>query len=166
MKLNYLSKLILLVSFGACLTVTNGRSAENGVDAFEILRASYRTDRQAFVAEALQLTESESAAFWPIYRTYRADIDKLGDGLLKLVLEYSDVYPNVPEERARQMLKEYGALDEGLAHKRAWYYKRAGKALPAVKVLRWAQVENRLDIALRLQLAGNIPLVPVSQTKP
>jgi len=159
-------KMIFLVTWSVLLVVAPVRAAENTVDAIELVRASYRTDRQAVVAEALQLTESESAGFWPLYQAYRADMDKLGDGLVKLVLEYSDAYPNVPEERARQMLKEYSAIEEKLGSKRAWYYKRAAKVLPATKTLRWAQVENRMDLALRLQLAGNIPLMPVPPTKP
>jgi hypothetical protein len=72
----------------------------------------------------------------------------------------------VPEDRARQLLKDYTALEENLASKRAWYLKRATKSLPAAKVLRWAQLENRMDLALRLQLAGIVPLVPADSAKP
>ena len=141
-------------------------AAENLTDAIEVVRATYKADRQVFLAETLQLTESESAAFWPLYRSYRAEMDKLGDGLVKLVLEYADVYPDVPEERAQAMLKEYSALEQKLASTRAWYLKRAGKVLPATKALRWAQLENRMDLVLRLQMADAVPLVPVPQSKP
>jgi hypothetical protein len=157
---------ILLAALTALLIPARGHAADNMIDAIEVVRATYRSDRQTFLAETLQLTESESAAFWPLYRSYRADIDKLGDGLVKLVLEYADVYPNVPEDRARQMLKDYTALEEKLVNKRAWYLKRAAKALPVAKVLRWAQLENRMDLGLRLQLAGSVPLVPVIPSKP
>jgi hypothetical protein len=150
----------LIAVVAALVMSASAGAAENLTDAIEIVRATYRADRQAFLAETLQLTESESTAFWPLYRSYRADLDKLGDGLVKLVLEYADVYPNVPEKRAQAMLKEYSALEQKLASKRAWYLKRAGKILPAAKALRWAQLESRMDLGLRLQLAGVIPLVP------
>ena len=81
------------------------------------------------------------------------------------MLEYADQYPNVPESCARRMLKEYTTLEKKLVDKRAWYLKRAGKTLPANKVLRWAQLENRMDLGLRLQLAGKIPLVPGQSDK-
>ena len=51
-------------------------------------------------------------------------------------------------------------IEEKIVAKRAWYLKRAHKILPAGKVLRWAQLENRMDLGLRLQLASVIPLVP------
>jgi hypothetical protein len=63
------------------------------------------------------------------------------------------------------LLKDYTELEEKLASKRAWYLKRAAKSLPAAKVLRWAQLENRMDLGLRLQLAGTIPLVPAQPSK-
>jgi hypothetical protein len=156
----------LLALLTALLISASAGAAENLTDTIEIVRATYKADRQTVLAEAMHLTESESTAFWPLYRSYRADMDKFGDGLLKLVLEYADVYPNVPEKRAAEMLKEYSALEENLASKRAWYFKRAGKLLPATKVLRWAQLENRMDLVLRLQIAGAVPLVPATQSKP
>lgn len=142
------------------------QNATNFTDAMEVVRTAYQADRQVFVAENLPLTEKESAAFWPLYRQYRADMEKLGDGLMKLVLEYADVFPDVPEDRARQLLKDYSALEEKLADTRKSYLKKAGKVLPAAKVLRWAQLENRMDLGLRLQMAGAIPLVPAAQPKP
>jgi hypothetical protein len=141
-------------------------TAQTVTDEIEVLRSVLKTDRKVVIAEAMQLTEAEGKVFWPLYRDYRAEMDKLGDGIVKLVLEYADVYPNVPEKRAQEMLKEYPALEEKLASQRAWYLKRAGKVLPATKVLRWAQLENRMDLVLRLQLAGAVPLVPAAQSKP
>jgi hypothetical protein len=135
--------------------------ADNINDVIKDARGVYTTDRLAFVAEAMQLTESESTAFWPLYRQSRAEQEPLGDDLVKLVLEYADLYPNVPEDRARQLLKDYTALEKKLASQRAWYLKKFAKILPASKALRFAQLENRLDLGLRLQLASAIPLVPI-----
>ena len=163
MKFNPIIKANLVVFVAALVMSVSAGAAENLTDAIEIVRSTYQADRQAFLAETLQLTESESTAFWPLYRSYRAEMDKLGDGLVKLVLEYADVYPNVPEKRAQAMLKEYLALEQKLASKRAWYLKRAGRLLPTAKVLRWAQLENRMDLGLRLQLASVVPLVPVGE---
>jgi hypothetical protein len=166
MKSNPVMKTNLLALLTAVVISASAGAAENSTDALELVRAAYQADRQAFLAETLQLTESESAAFWPLYRSYRADMDKIGDGLVKLVLEYADVYPDVPEKRAQAMLKEYSALEQKLASKRAWYLKRAGKLLSAAKALRWAQLENRMDLVLRLQMADAVPLVPAAQSKP
>jgi hypothetical protein len=130
-------------------------------DTINLARSTLQADRQAVITEALQLTDTESKAFWPLYQEYRAEMDKVGDGLLNLVREYAASYPNVPDDRAKQMLKEFNDLEKKLVNARTSYLKKFAKVLPAPKNLRFAQVETRLDLALRLQLAAEIPLVPI-----
>jgi hypothetical protein len=166
MKFIPTSRNALVAAVAALLIQAPVGAAEKITDATELVRAMYQTDRQTLLADELRLTEHESAAFWPLYRSYRADMDKLGDSLVKLVLEYADVYPNVPEERAEKMLKDYADLEEKIVDTRKRYIKRAAKELPATKALRWAQLENRMDILLRLQLASAVPLVPNTQLTP
>ena len=108
----------------------------------------------------MKLTEQESSTFWPTYRDYRAGMDKVGDGRMELVLEYADLYPDVPEDRAKAMLKKYTALEAKAVDVRNKYLKKLNKVLPASKVLRFAQLENRLDLAVRVQIAATIPLMP------
>lgn len=139
-------------------TVTRAQSDD---DAIEAARHTIKIERQAAVADALQLTDQESESFWPLYHRYRAEMDKEGDGVRQLVLEYARLHPDVPEERAQAMLKELLALEKQQAATRAEYLRKAGKILPATKALRLAQVETRLDLVVRMKLAANIPLVPV-----
>lgn len=154
--------LVVALGFGAIPAT----ATENVHDAIELVRTLQQSNRRDTVTASMQFTAEEAAAFWPFYEAYRTDMDKLGDQLVKLILEYGDHYPDLPEERASVLLKECLSLEEKLVRKRAWYLKRAKKFLPASKILRWAQVENRLDLVLRLQLAGSIPLAPTAESKP
>jgi hypothetical protein len=138
-------------------------------DAIETARGDIRADRTAAVAEEMQLTDRESQAFWPIYRKYREETDKVTDRLVGLVLEYAELYPDVPEDRAGDMLKEYFKIEGQLLAVKKKYAKKIGKVLPQSKTLRFAQVENRLDTAIRVALGARIPLVPLrgsSYTRP
>ena len=166
MKQLFRSLFALLALLTAALLPVQSRAQDPIVDAIEVVRSVYQADRQAFVMDALQLNADETAAFMPLYEAYRRDIDNLGDDLVKLVLEYADYYPDVPADRAQRLLKQYTAIEKKLAGKRAWYFKRAGKLLPPAKALRWAQVENRMDLGLRLQLAGALPVVPTGKANP
>ncbi len=125
------------------------------------VRKDYAVERRDLMAEALQLTAKERTAFLPVYERYWVEREKLGDELVKLVLEYSDAYPNVSEAQAAQMLKDYTALESKLADLRTAQFKNAAKTLPASKALRYAQLENRMDLVLRRQLASAIPLLPI-----
>jgi hypothetical protein len=155
----------LLLSAAMLAVAVSPAPGQNALDELEVIRSAHKTDRKPAVAEAMQLTEEESVAFWPLYREYRAAMDKIGDGLVKLVLEYADAYPDVPEERAKRLLKDYTALEEDFTDRRTSYLKKFGRILPAAKALRFAQIENRLDLAVRLQLAGAVPLAPAKKAK-
>jgi hypothetical protein len=167
MKTHRICKLLVAALLSTFFIVSaRAQAPENVIATIQLVRSAYNTEREAILADTLQLTESESEAFWPIYESYRVEAEKIGDGLVKLVLEYADLYADVPEDRAREMLKTMLALERKMVDNRASFLKRAGKKLPAVKVLRLAQLEQRLDLALRLQLAGAVPLVPEPSTQP
>lgn len=135
--------------------------AQTDEEVIAAYQKAIKIDRRAVVAKNLQLTEAESQAFWPLYVQYRAEMDKVADGLGKLVLEYARVYPDVPEGRARGMLADLTALDEKRVATRVEFLKQFGKVLPASKNVRFTQLENRLDSAIQLKLASQIPLMPI-----
>jgi hypothetical protein len=162
MNTTFFTRTALLLGVAASLLALPAQdtAAQTATDEIEAIRDLLKADRKVVIAEAMQLTEAESAAFWPLYREYRAGMDKLGDGLVKLLLEYADAYPNLPENRAAKLLKDYLALEKDLVNVRAKRLKKIAKVLPASKVLRFAQLENRFDLVLRLQMASAVPLVP------
>jgi len=157
----------------ACTTLTCGMlaaslfrvSAQTDQDLIEVARGVIKADRQTIVASTMKLTEAESKAFWPLYHEYRFEMDKVSDKLMKLVLAYAKDYPDVPEDRAKQWLKDYMDLQQEQVNKRTAYLKKFSKVLPADKTLRFAQVETRLDLLAHLQLAANVPLVPANGDK-
>src|ERR1051326_5500491 len=106
-------------------------AAQNVRDDIEVVRGALRADRKVVIAEGMQLNDAQSAGFWPVYREYRAAMDKLNDGRIELVLEYADLFPDVPEDRAKNMLKKLSALEERATDIRNKYLKKLGKILPA-----------------------------------
>jgi hypothetical protein len=159
MKLNQRTFLILLTA-GIAMAVWKGNT-QTIDDQIKVARSVLKADRKATVAETMQFTQEEGKVFWPLYEQYRAEIDKQGDALLKLVKEYGQLYPNVPDDRAKAMLRELGDLEKNRVATRSSYLKKIEKVISPAKTLRFAQVESRLDLALRVQIAANVPLVPI-----
>lgn len=161
-----LSKSIRTIAV-ALLTATSlaSRAAEvpvqDAADALEAVRSVIKADRQAVVAEAMQFTQAEGEAFWPAYHRHRSEMDGVGDRIKGLILEYGQLYPDVPDDRAKRMLKDLVDLEKKQTATRASFLNKLVKILPPAKALRFAQVESRLDLAVRAQLAAHIPLVPI-----
>jgi hypothetical protein len=113
-------------------------SAQSDQDLIEVARSVVTADRKAVVVAALELTDTEDKAFWPLYREYRSAMDKIADDRMELVLKYAKLYPNIPEEEAKEMLKAYTGLEQRHVDKRTAYLKKFSSVLPAAKALRFA----------------------------
>ena len=101
---------VAAISFGLLLAGTGVGQAQLPRDSIEVLRSELRTDRKVLVAEQMKFTDQESQAFWPIYGSYRSEVDRVNDRLVELMLEYADLYPDVPDQRASEMLKQLGKI--------------------------------------------------------
>jgi len=167
MKINAIPtrSLCFLSLCGILLAPLQRASAQSNQDLIEVARSVVTADRKAVVVAELGLTDAEAKDFWPLYHEYRSAMDKITDDRLKLVLKYAQLYPNVPEAEAKEMLNTYTSTEQRHVEKRAAYLKKFGKVLPAAKALRFAQVETRLDLVIQLNLAATIPLTPLAEAK-
>lgn len=124
-----------------------------------LTRADIQAERQALVAENLPLTEDQAKAFWPVYRTYREELAKLGDRFVALIEDYAKNYETMTDPQASTMIKEFLKIQkEEVTIKTAWVPKFE-KILPAKAVARFFQIENKLDLIVRTEVAAEIPLV-------
>jgi len=111
------------------------------------------------VAANLSLTETEGAAFWPLYREYRGEMAKVGDRLQKLIQDYAKTYESATAEQAKAMVDEMMSIQRAELKVKESYLPRFRKVIPELKVARLLQIENKIDILIRLELADAIPLI-------
>jgi hypothetical protein len=127
-------------------------------------RADLQADRQVTVADNLALTDEQAKAFWPIYREYRGEMQKLGDRMVDLFLDYARNAESLSDAQAATLLDDYIAIQrEEVKIKSAWVPKFR-KVLPPKLVTRFYQIENKIDAILRYEAIDRIPLV-VSEPK-
>ena len=124
-----------------------------------LTRQVIQTERQALVTAAMELTEQEGAAFWPLYREYREAMAKVGDRGQALIVDYAAKYATLTDADAQVMLDEMLAIDQDALKVRKDYVKKFGKILPAKRVARFFQLENKMDAVIKADLAEQIPLV-------
>ena len=128
-------------------------------DAIELNRAAIQAKRQQIVTNAIDLTDSESQAFWPLYRDWRAAMAGLGDRKAEIAQRIAEDYDDLSEQESKQMVDEWLRLEgEELKLKKS-YLKRFRKILPEKKAARFFQLENKLDAIVYYDLAQQLPLV-------
>jgi hypothetical protein len=123
-------------------------------------RSFIQAERQDVVAKTLGLTDAESAGFWPVYGEYRAAMVKVGDHYLEIVKSYAATWESLSDEKAVSLLNEHLAAQQEEWKVRKSFLPKFLKVLPARKVARFYQIENKADALLRVDVTEQVPLVP------
>ena len=110
------------------------------------------------IADNIELTPDEDEEFWPLYRQYRADVAKLNDRFVKLITDYADNYESIDDATASKLLKESFSIEADRVKVSKKYAKKFSRFLPGVKVVRFVQIESRLDAILEMKVKNTIPL--------
>ncbi len=155
--------LFLGVTAPAVLAQQTGQPAAEATKAealeeIQLTRLAINTERQALVTQAMDLTPSEMETFWPLYREYRLEAIKLGDKIVALVTEYAENYDGLTDPVADKLVTEFVKIEKARAGLKAKYLPKFKKILPARKVARFYQIENKLDVVILNELAEGIPL--------
>jgi hypothetical protein len=124
----------------------------------QLTRTAIQAERQAIVTQAMDLTPEEMEAFWPLYREYRLEAAKIGDRIVALVLRYAANYDNLTDATADKLLTDFVRVEQARANLKAKFLPQFKKVLPAKKVVRFYQVENKLDVLILSEMAETIPL--------
>jgi hypothetical protein len=144
------------------LLVLAGSSAapQSPADVLQLNRQKIDTQRRVIVGGTMVLSDEEARAFWPLFEQYQQERQKLDTRADRLVADYVTAYSTLTDPRAATLLNEMlGIDDEYLKLRRRWI-ERVGKVLPPRKVVRYFQLENKLDAVVRAEMAQQIPLAP------
>lgn len=129
------------------------------MEEIHLTRVAIQAGRQAIVTEAMDLTPAEMETFWPLYREYRVEAAKIGDRVVALIQRYAENYDNLTDDAASKLLNEFVKIEQARANLKAKFLPKFKKVLPATKVVRFYQLENKMDIAVLNEMAEQIPLV-------
>ncbi len=129
-------------------------------DDMQILRDKVKADKKLVVALNMELTEAEAKAFWPVYEDYQKDLEKLNQRTATLIRNYADEYTanSLTDEKANKLVDEMIAIEKAEADLKKSYVPKLGKALPMKKVARYLQIENKIRVLIKVELADAIPL--------
>ena len=159
MKVSRTTIIVSVLTVILALTAIPAISQDKPTDTMQIVREKARADKKLFVAVNLQLTDSEAEAFWPIYDSYQKELDNLTNRFIKLIEDYARNYETMSDEVAMKLLDEYLAIEGEHQRLRQSYLPKFREALPEKKVMRYYQLENKIDAVVDYELAANIPLV-------
>ena len=112
------------------------------------------------IREEMMLTDAESKEFWPLYERYSAEKRVINEPYFAGLIEYVDRYYNgdLEDEHAERLMNTYFEVNQGVLRKRHEYVKKFGKVMSSIKVMRFFQLENKVQAEVNAALAVTIPL--------
>lgn len=145
-----------LAAFGA--TVPSIAQTTNAKDDVELLISQIQADKRAIVLRTLDLSDAQVAAFTPIYDAYQAEMKALMERGSAVLDKFAANFGSMTDEAAKEILKEALKIRDDRNATMRKYAKKLERELPAVKVLQWVQIENKLNTLLDVEAAAVIPI--------
>ena len=127
----------------------------------QILVEKLKADKKLLVAETVGLTDAEGKAFWPIYDACQAELGGINTRLKNLITAYAKDFNagTMTDPKAAAMLTEMFAIDEALLTSKKSCAAKLNGVIPATKIARYVQVENKIRAQINYELAASIPFV-------
>ena len=153
-----------LVVVGLVVAVASpvfAQAAKPSTTNMDILKDKLKADRKLLVAETVGLTDQEGTRFWPIYDAYQADLQAINGRLKSAIEGYAKDYSanTMTDAVASALTTEVIAIEEALVTLKKTCVAKLNGVIPATKIARFVQVENKIRAEINYELAGGIPFV-------
>ena len=124
-----------------------------------LLRQNLQAESKKIITKNMQLTDSEAAAFWPLYDQYAAEVRKVNDTRFGLIKQYAKVYKTMTPEEADSMVNLLAQADQTIISLRMQYLPKFEQVLPGTKAALFMQLDRRLDSLFNVQIASQLPAI-------
>jgi len=124
---------------------------------FELMRSDIRTKKGAMIADRMKFTDQEAAAFWPVYRQYETDLAAINDKKVSIMKDYVSRHQSLSDAQAKQLAEDVFDVDQRTLDLRQKCFGALERSLPAKTIVRWLQLERRLQLLIDAQIAKNLP---------
>jgi hypothetical protein len=117
-----------------------------------------KSDHKALAMEALEITPEQMKALSPVFDAYLAEVNAVDAKLVDLIKRFNSSYKSLDNATADQMINEIFDIHQEQLDIKKHYNRQFHAILPAHKVLRLWQIENKLGTTIAAQLVKDIPL--------
>ena len=154
---------VFVVAFGFTMFgfVVPVWTQDKPADNMQILRDKVKADKKVLVALNMGLTESQANDFWPIYSQYQKELGQINRRIRSLLESYAGDYNNrsLTNAKAQKLIDEFVSIEKAEADLKASFAPKLNKVLPAIKVARYLQIENKIRAIINFDIAAQVPLI-------
>ncbi len=123
----------------------------------EVFRAEMQADRTTIITQAMNFSDKDAAAFWPIYRKYEYQRSLLDDRRAAVIKDYAQKYSALSDGDAKAMAERMFDCESRLAELKKTYFKKFNTVLPALTVTKFFQLDHRIDLLVEMKVEASLP---------
>ena len=125
----------------------------------DLLRSDIKLQKKFIVTQTMNLSEEDGSVFWPIYKEYEIELDKLGDKRLANIKDFADNYHRMTDLKADEIINQaFNYQEERLELKRNVYNQIKEKMDPSTAA-KFIQLEHQIQLIIDLKINAELPLI-------
>ena len=150
---------LILMTFLSILSVLLIAASLPAETFYEVNMEKFLTEKRKIVKDAMQLTDSESAVFWPLYDEFEKIIVESINKDSVLIKEYMREHENLSDKKAKAMINELLELQAEHVKNKRVFIKKFSKKLAPKKVLQYFVLEEIIEAGYLSMIAQELPLI-------
>jgi len=124
----------------------------------ELYMVNKAIEKKAIVLSNMQLKQESKEAFGKLYDEYQKQLMIQRRDEVELIEAYADNYKTLTDENANLIIQDWQQIEtQELALKKE-YMLKFSRVLSSADVIRYFQIENRLQLLKEVQVSSLIPL--------
>ncbi len=125
----------------------------------ELLRSDIKFQKKFIVSQTMNFSEEDGSVFWPIYKEYEIELDKLGDKRLANIKDFAENYKKMTDQKADEIIEQaFNYQEERLELKRKIYNQIKDKMNPSTAA-KFIQLEHQIQLIIDLKINAELPLI-------
>jgi len=124
----------------------------------ELALISKAAQKKALVLINMNLKDEVKENFGKLYDEYQLKLMKQRIGELTLISNYAKDHKNMTNENSDKLIAEWMTVEEAELALKKEYMAKFKKVMPSSDVIRYFQIENRIQLANETNRAKAIPL--------
>ena len=132
-------------------------------ELIEIARQDIRTGKMGMIASAMDLTREQQEKFWPLYRQYADEQEKLLDKRIAMLQDFVGNYDTMSDEAANSIAEQSFAIQRARTDRRERYFVKMSEILGPVLAARFIQVDSQISTLMDFELMRSTPLIQQPQ---
>ena len=151
-----MKKYILII---AALFLASFAYTQSNKEEIDLVQAAFGMDKKAIVADFVQLSDTQTDAFWTLYDEYETKRKDLGKERIELLKQYAEQYMTMTSEQADAWTKKVMELQTKTDKLIATYYEKVKGVSDGIVATQFYQIENYILSMIRMEILQGVPFL-------